>query len=167
LDFTRLVVNWDIGAGKTPDGKIKWIIKPAEKKTLWRPDHLDVTEDPGKEMHPLVVTKYKEYLKTWRPVLTRSLGERAVDDTNFREEDYGPGAAVCFTLFPGFWAENQKTQFRTSCFQRGLGCSERTVRKALTKTMNQHRKDWGITKEAVAHTKSAEAFRLQGVQILK
>ena len=132
------------------DNTTQFVIDPADHKTLWRQNPADRAEEPGKIMHPKLVSLYKEYLKRHRPILMKNLGERAKFDLTFTEEKHGPGAGKCMTLFPGYWDLTQTHRFVSKSFQKVLVYSERGVRNALGVAMSINvARDWGIPKEAV------------------
>jgi hypothetical protein len=149
-DIRQLVTNWDIRLVKDVTGKLVGIVDPVETKVKWRSLPKDLAEDPGKILHEKVFNLYKDYLKRWRPVLERNLGERAQYDVTFTSELHGLGSEHCKTLFPGFWPENQNHTFVARCWYPVLGCSERRVRKVLTKAMPKPvAAQWGIPGEAL------------------
>ena len=72
----------------------------------------------------------------------------------FTDEKFGLGASKRFTLFPGFWHDNQASTFASNMFQNVLGARERAVRKVLGKVFSDRCSELGIQEEAVAQSEN-------------
>ncbi|CAJ1444363.1 unnamed protein product, partial [Effrenium voratum] len=135
-DIKDAVLNWDVRKLRTGGG-IVWVMDPVEFKTKWRTLEADLREDLGKFLHEKLGKALTEYLKRHRPVLMKSLGPRAKHNVTFTDELHGEGASSCLTLFPGYWPKEQSRTFVQHTFNKVLGCSERVVRKAVSKAITR------------------------------
>ncbi|CAE7357383.1 unnamed protein product [Symbiodinium pilosum] len=89
-DIKNLVLNWDLRK-KTAHG-MQWVMDPVELKTKWRAVDAD---DPGKILHKKVAEALSEFLRRHRPILLKSLGQRARHNVIFQDEVCTVRAQAC------------------------------------------------------------------------
>ena len=112
-DIRRLVVNWDIVRHLSPLGAMQLLVWPVSSKNAWRPDAaISSHKDVGKICHPRIEGLFNEFVRVWRPVLLKSIGEHGGHHKTWTDEKDGKGANNLQTLFPGFWKESQARESR-------------------------------------------------------
>lgn len=111
----------------------------------------EAAKDVPKELHPKLQAVYEKYLREHLPVLKRNLGSAAVHEPVWDDAKHGPGASVCFQLFPGFYPESRSKSFINSTFISVLGASEQKVRKLMSAQFTPDLlKEHGCHEEAVS-----------------
>jgi hypothetical protein len=149
-DLRLLVVNWDLRFVKIPGLPTHAVVDPCEFKTKYMKSDADLKEEPGKILHPKVRGLLDEYLTKWRDVLVRNLGKRSQYEPRFNDTEHGTGAEQCFTLFPGYWPDNQSKTFTDENLVKVLDAKERVIRKALGVSFTDDLiQKWGVDEVAV------------------